>query len=69
MDANINIHNNEGITPLCLACRCGYEKVAEAMICVLGAGINVTDHCKRTPLHYAAKYGHANVAKYDHCLY
>ncbi|XP_065919953.1 CARD- and ANK-domain containing inflammasome adapter protein-like [Dysidea avara] len=62
MDANINIHNNEGITPLCLACRCGYEKVAEAMICVLGAGINVTDHCKRTPLHYAAKYGHANVA-------
>jgi len=64
MEANINIHNNKGITPLCLACRCGYEKIAEVMICVLGAGINVTDHCGRTPLHYAAKYGHANVARY-----
>ena len=63
MGANINTHNNKGLTPLCLACSCGFVKMAESMICVLGADINITDSYGQTPLHYAAKYGHARTVR------
>lgn len=63
MGANVNTHNSKGLTPLCLACSCGYVEMAEVMICVLGADVNITDSYGRTPLHYAAKFGHAKTVR------
>lgn len=51
--ADVNRTNDEGISPLCLACQCGEEKVAEvgvacdahppslSLVCVLGSGLCV----------------------------
>ena len=63
MGANINTHNNKGLTPLCLASSYGFVEMAAVMICVLGADVNITDSYGRTPLHYAAKYGHARTVR------
>ncbi|WP_039458423.1 ankyrin repeat domain-containing protein [Candidatus Jidaibacter acanthamoebae] len=48
---NINEKDKEGRTALHIACALGDIRAAHALI-EAGAGINVADNCKRTPLHY-----------------
>jgi len=60
--AGLQLHDNDGRTPLHLACYKGHTKVAKLLI-DKGADLQSVDKWGRTPLHWAAKYGKLNVAK------
>ncbi|XP_072034859.1 uncharacterized protein [Amphiura filiformis] len=60
--ANIEAHDMDGMTPLCLAAKYDMDIIAEMLICVLGADPNIYNHVNRwSPLHYAAKRNHLNI--------
>ena len=60
--ATLQLHDNDGRTPLHLACYKGHTKVARLLI-DKGSDLQSVDKWGRTPLHWAAKYGKINVAK------
>lgn len=60
--ANINVRDDEGMTPLHLAAKNGYEDVAKIFI-DKGADVNATDNQKQTPLHSAAENGQAEMCE------
>ncbi|RMX38686.1 hypothetical protein pdam_00005931 [Pocillopora damicornis] len=58
----INVQNNQGKTPLHLACHEGHEKIAKLLL-MEGATIE-RDHHDRTPLHLAATKGSEECVEY-----
>jgi len=59
-DASQPIRNDDGSTPLHVACEVGDPVIVEQML-EDGADVNVTDKNGRAPLHIACKWGHTNV--------
>ncbi|XP_071792106.1 uncharacterized protein [Asterias amurensis] len=65
-EADVEAVDHNGLTPLCIAAKLGYEILTEVLVCVLGADPNaysIWNHW--TPLHYAAK---ANYVSIIECL-
>lgn len=53
----INQLNADGMTPLMLAAKSGFDEVVLALR-EKGADVNITDKTGRKAVHYAALYGH-----------
>jgi ankyrin repeat protein len=58
----VHSENEEGLTPLPIACMRGHSAVA-SLIIAEGADVMAKDSCGETPLHKAASEGHLEVAK------
>ncbi|KAH9012825.1 ankyrin repeat protein [Lactarius deliciosus] len=54
-NADVHICNNEGVTPLHSAARCGYIEIARLLILERNAEVNAKDVEGSTPLHYATR--------------
>ena len=54
---------NCGIT-LIVVCRCGHMDIAKLLVTELQADVRVKDRVGFTPLHAAAKNGHANIVSF-----
>ena len=60
--AMVDARNGEGMTPLHMACRGGYEETARVLM-RHGAAINACDQTGRTPLHWACLLGKISTAR------
>jgi len=60
--ADVNAQNDDGSTPLHLACCQGFLEVAELLL-KFGADIRKLDNDGLTPLHCASQYDHADVVR------
>jgi len=62
--ASVSKRDANGLTPLCLAAKLGEEKIAEVLVCVLGADINCPEEKNLwTPLHLAVRHNQPQVVR------
>ena len=64
--AKINVQDNEGVTPLTMACKMGQPKILKQLLdfkTVAKANPNLKDKFCRSPLHWAAERGEAECAR------
>jgi ankyrin repeat protein len=81
-NANVDLPNNNGLTPSAVAANCGHERLVEVMVCVFGVSVNSpVNKSNWTLLHCAAannqpdlirmlleRGGDANLEDITHCL-
>ena len=56
--ADVNLKNNNGMTALHRAAKCGDDEQMEKLLNILSINVNVQDENGWTPLHFAAYTGH-----------
>ncbi len=60
--SDVNVGDENGLTPLHFAAYGGYKDIAELLI-LKGANVNAVDKTGANPLHFAARRGHKDVAE------
>ncbi|KAI0411424.1 hypothetical protein F5X98DRAFT_357195 [Xylaria grammica] len=57
-----NITDYFGISALSIAARCGRGRIVDQLLAILDTDINSEDSCGRTPIWWALKQGHVEIA-------
>ena len=57
------IDDDDGNTPLHVACQCGHEKLARLLITKYNCQVDVKNKIKETPLHKACSSGHISIVR------
>ncbi|XP_071114828.1 uncharacterized protein [Haliotis cracherodii] len=63
-DEDVNIKDESGVSPLCIAAKHGHLKIIVKFLVEGGVDVNVTDENRHSPLCCAARNGHTDIVQY-----